>query len=1094
MERGAPSHVAEPEDTSATLTIMFEDLEGSTAFAAAHGDQAWRQVQIAHDRLVRAELEARQALDVVFLGDGYLGAFASVSEALDAAAGIQRAFFEQALLPAGQSLRARIGLHTGEVSRDERGHLVGAAVHAASRITGKAAGGQVFASQAVRAAAQDRTFADRGLFWLKGFPERWRLYEMLWGDPSARQAALPTRHLVGRDEEFADVRRLLEQAEAGHGRLALIAGEPGVGKTSLAEEIMAEARARGATTLAGHCYQMEAPPYISIVEILEAAANHLPPETLRGILGEAAPEVARIWPGLHRLLPGLPVSLELPPEQARRYLFTNLADVLDRLSRLHPLALLLDDLQWADQATLLLLQHLSQRLDAMPVLLLGTYRDIEVQVGLPLAETLEILMRNPVVHRLTLRRLTRDAVAQVLDGLADREPPPRLVDLVYGETEGNPFFVEEVFHLLAEEGRLFDTHGDWPTDVALGEADVPQGVRLLLGRRLARLSPVTQQVLAMAAIAGRGGGLRLLERLEPGTNGELLDALEEAERAHLITFTPEGDDTGLRFSHELIRQTLLSDVSTIRRQRMHARVAEELEVSPGGDEDPAEIAYHLLQAGPRIDPAKALHYLQLAGDRALDAAAFEEALRHFEQALGLQPADRKARADLEFGLGRALRSLGRWDEGLERWKEAIEAYGKLGDNESAGRASWYAAEQLSWIARWDEAIVVVGGGLAALWDVVNADRARLTANAAVMFSAGGYKEAADQMLAEAEDLAGELEDPGLLGYVLNLRTVHHYFYGQPRQAATVGLRSADLLREAGDLWNLANVLSFVALDLAFMIDFERTNRIGAEAYDLADRLGHVPARWLANRSKWIEIQTGGLDRLERFAEHDLELIRGLPWTSGALVLAGIVAFRRGRWDEAIQRFQDALEQEVAEALRGGDVAMLFLACAYTGDRDRALSMYEEQAPSLTGFGDSATLGAANMLTAAVEGLWVLGEKDEAARHYSSIVSLSAHTGNAVRTWDARLLETLAGIAAAAECDWDVAERHFVTAMDVAERMPHLIEQADVRRFFAQMQIDRGAPGDLDRARELLTEAVDRYHQLGMPMHEAMTVAIQHEFG
>jgi class 3 adenylate cyclase/tetratricopeptide (TPR) repeat protein len=1094
VERPATYRDAGQEQPGATLTIMFEDLEGSTAFAAAYGDQAWRKVQLTHDRLVRAELEAREAIDVVFLGDGYLVAFASASQALGAAVGIQQALLDHGPLHPDQELRVRIGLHTGEVSHDERGHLVGTAVHAASRITGKADGGQVFASHAVRDAAEDDTFADRGLFWLKGFPERWRLYELLWQDPSAGQAAAPTMHLIGRDAELADLRRGREQAEAGHGGLALIAGEPGVGKTSLAEVVMAEARTRGATTLAGHCYQMEAPPYISFVEILETAANLLPPDTMRDVLRDAAPEVARIWPALHRLLPGLPAPLDLPPEQARRYLFTNLADVLDRLSRLHPLVLLLDDLQWADQAALLFLHHLTQRLDDMPVLLLGTYRDIDVQAGLPFADALVTLLRHPDVHRVTLRRLTREAVAQVLDGLADREPPPRLVDVVYRTTEGNPLFVEEVFHHLAEEGRLFDANGDWQTAIALDEVDVPQGVRLLLSQRLARLSPATQRVLATAAVAGRGVGLRLLARLEPEANGELLDALDEAERAHLVTFADQADDTGLRFSHELIRQTLLSGMPTLRRRRMHARVAEELEALRGGDDVPAELAYHLLQAGPTADAAKALHFLQRAGDRAMDAAAFEEALRHFEQGLALQPSDRMTRADLEFGLGRALRSLGRWDEAVERWKEAIDTYEKLGDQRAAGRASWYAAEQLSWIARWDEAIVVAGGGLAALGDVVNADRARLTANAAVMFSAGGYKEAADQMLAEAEGLADELDDPGLLGYILNLRTVHHYFYGQPRLAATVGLRSAELLRAAGDLWNLANVLSFVALDLAFTIDFERTNRIGAEAYELADRLGHFPARWLAHRSTWIEIQTGELERLERFAERDMELIQGLPWTSGALVLAGIVAFRRGRWEEAIQRFHEALDQEVAEALRGGDVAMLFLAYAYIGDRDRAMPLYAEQAPTLTDFGDTATIGAMNMLTTAVEGLWVLGEKAEAARHYPSIASLAGNTGNAVRTWDARLVETLAGIAAAGGREWMAADRHFATALEVAEQMPHLTEQADVRRFSAQMLMDRAGPGDLDRARELLTQAVDGYHRLGMPRHEAMTVAILRQVG
>jgi predicted ATPase len=406
------------------------------------------------------------------------------------------------------------------------------------------------------------------------------------------------------------------------------------------------------------------------------------------VLGDGAQEIARMWPALHRLLPELPPPLALPPEQARRYLFTCLAEAIGRLSRFRPIVMLVDDLQWADPSTLLFLQHLTQRLADMPVLVLGTYRDIEMQRGRPFADAFEDLIRHPVVHRLTLRRLTPDAVANLLAGLADREPPPKLVDLVYSETEGNPFFVEEVFHHLAEEGKLFDTDGDWRDDVAVDESEVPQGVRLLVGRRLDRLSDGTRAVLATAAVAGRGVGLKLLQRLEPDANGGLLDALDEAERAHLITFTANGADTGLHFSHELIRQTLIADLPTLRRQRMHARVAEELEAMYGTDDPSAhasDLCYHMLQAGSLVDPAKTIHQLMLAGNRDIEAAAFEEALLRFEQALELVPADPQTRADLDFGFGSALRSLGRWDEAIERWKRAIDAYVSLGERGGRSR-------------------------------------------------------------------------------------------------------------------------------------------------------------------------------------------------------------------------------------------------------------------------------------------------------------------------------------------------------------------------------------------------------------------------
>jgi tetratricopeptide (TPR) repeat protein len=274
-----------------------------------------------------------------------------------------------------------------------------------------------------------------------------------------------------------------------------------------------------------------------------------------------------------------------------------------------------------------------------------------------------------------------------------------------------------------------------------------------------------------------------------------------------------------------------------------------------------------------------------------------------------------------------------------------------------------------------------------------------------------------------------------------------------------------------------------------MLDFEGSNAAAAEATALAERLGHLPALWLAHRAGWLEAQTGDLERYERFGERDQELIRGLPWISGTLIFTSEAEFRRGRWEEAIRLLEEAVEQEVAEAIRAGDIGMLVLALAYAGDRERAMRLYAQEAPGLTGIGDSAPLGTAIMLTAAVEALWLLGEKDEAARHYEAIVAYGPTTGTAVRTWDARLLETLAGIAAAAGRDWERAERHFAAAIDRADRMPHLVEGADARRFYGQMLAERGEPGDDDRARDLLADAIGRYAGLGMPKHEEMTESL-----
>ena len=263
---------------------------------------------------------------------------------------------------------------------------------------------------------------------------------------------------VGREDERAELGRWLDRAVRGRGGLVLIGGEPGVGKTRLVEQLLDVARQQRCLTLTGRCYEMEGTaPFIPFVEIIEQYARVVPPAVLREALGDASPEVARLVPGLRRLFPDIPPALELPPEQQRHYLFKNVAEFFERVSRVSSTVLLLDDLQWADNATLLLLQHLAPTLGEQPLLALGTYRDVELDVNRPFAATLEILNRKRLAQRLNLQRLPQEGVAAMLAALGGSSPPAALVAGIYRETEGNPFFVEEVFQHLEEEEAL---HGD----------------------------------------------------------------------------------------------------------------------------------------------------------------------------------------------------------------------------------------------------------------------------------------------------------------------------------------------------------------------------------------------------------------------------------------------------------------------------------------------------------------------------------------------------------------------------------------------------------------------------------------------------------
>ena len=265
--------------------------------------------------------------------------------------------------------------------------------------------------------------------------------------------------------------------------------------------------------------------------------------------------------------------------------------------------LVLEDLHWADESTVLLTEYLAPLLPEMPVLVLGTYRDAEVDLSQPLAQVIGQLGHRRLLERVSLRRLSLDGVGGMLGALAGQPAPVGLTQVIHRETEGNPFFVEEVYLHLVESGMLLDEHGRLRNDLLLDEVSVPESIRLVVGQRLDRLAASTQEVLVAAALSA-GCSPPGRRRVAGMSEGALVEAFDEAERARLIA---PGKVPGERmFSHELIRQTVLSDVSAVKRQRMHLRTANAISrlYSDDLESHAGDLAYHLSRAGRYGDRSK----------------------------------------------------------------------------------------------------------------------------------------------------------------------------------------------------------------------------------------------------------------------------------------------------------------------------------------------------------------------------------------------------------------------------------------------------------------------------------------------------------
>jgi tetratricopeptide (TPR) repeat protein len=885
---------------------------------------------------------------------------------------------------------------------------------------------------------------------------------------------------VGRAGESAELRRYLDRAKNGRGSLVMVGGEPGVGKTRLTAEFEAQARRHGLLTLTGGCYDQDtSPSYIPFIEIIESLIRSMEPEALLGTLGETAPEVARIVPELRR------------PEQERRHLLNNIRDFFERLAGRQPLLLVLEDLHWADDSTVLSLQHMAQRINELPVLVVGTYRDMELDTAPCLARAMEEMLRRRQAHDLILKRLSADDVAAMLSARSGQKPPARLADLIYRETDGNPFFVEEIFKFLAEEGRLFDSEGQWRAEVEIREEEVPRGVDMIISRRLKRVSDECRRVLTAAAVVGRRFSFVLLKTLMGIDEDTLLDAIEAAERAQLVSSTLEETEDQYMFFHELIRQTLLSRLSPARRRRLHVRVGEAIEnlYADSLDQHMPALAHHFFQARNAADTGKTLHYLTLAGERALSASAFEDTVRLFDNALTLIPeGDKQTRADLLYKRGLALRSIGRREEATVNWREAQAIYEELGNEQAIGRICEVLSSTLFWEdANFPEAHKAVERGLSALGDRIDASRCHMLATAAILATAmpGNYQQSHD-LFDQAISVANELGDERVLGPILHRKAQWHNIHWQAMEAVDAGRRGCELSCAARNLYEAADSLAAAEYGFTVLGRIDEAIEIRAEVESLAARSGNDIARWMSHGNSSIrEFITGAdLARIEDSMSAHLEFTRS---TALPMMLAvdythlGTTQFLSGKWEEAQKNFREGADIAFLAAFYGLSLGALFRFLAYAGDKETALGMLPQMKDIMPQPGQPAYVGAWTTLKSTVEGLVMLGEWDEAAKLYPLTLE-AISTGNLIYwSWD-NLVQTIAGIAAMAGHQWDKAAEHYEIAVRQAHEMPFRIEQPEVRRWYARMLIERNAPGDKDKARTLLTEAIEMYRDIGMPKH------------
>jgi class 3 adenylate cyclase len=1079
-----------------TATIVFTDLVGSTQLLVRLGHDAYEAVRRSHFDSLRLAASVHQGIEIKSTGDGLVFTFRSAGDAMACMIRMQQGA-DHAARRCGGEPRMRVGASSGETTRDGN-DTFGVAVVEAARLCAVALPGQILVSDLVRGLTRGLGYelVQVGEFALKGLPEPVTGYAVAWrprGDSDdvialpPKIAPVPAFGLYGRAGEQAIIERCWSAAQGGMRQVVLLGGEPGIGKTRLAAEIGRTAHAQGAIVLLGTCDEDVRHPYRPFVEALRHYLMNAPDEVLLQHVSEHHGDLLPIAPSLAIRVPNLPNPRSADAETERYLMFEAVTGLLATASRRRPVVLILDDLQWADTPELLLFKHVVRSATPTCLLIIGTYRDSELARAPALKALLADIRGEANVERIAMRGLEEEGVAEFVSaavGHALDEGQHALVRTICRDTAGSPLFVGEILRDLADSGAALGVGEQRGIPGDIHSFAIPEGVKEAIGRRLSRLSAATNKILSIASVIGLEFELKVLKQVAEMPEAAILDALDEATSAALVTEAAPGGCYA--FAHMLVRATLYEALNSTRRARMHERVGAALEELAFNGRYIDELARHWMAAATVADAAKAINFTRQAGDRALAGLAFEQAARYYEQALSLLThRDRNIellRCDLLMAFADAQRRAGD-PKYRETVADAVRIARALGDARRFALSVLGNARPQFPIANQnfvdEELIALYGEAVAAL-----------------------AREDEDVLLARVSyQLAGEM-----------------MFTPQRERREELSRQAVTIARRTGDQAVLAQALHICASAINDPTTLKERLALSAEQAALADELESLEIRWAAAFQRMgTLLESGDVDgtreMLSRMKRHALELRQPFfSWTTDhALAMMSVMT---GAPDA---------EREVAAAFEFGtragqpDAKLFYLTQLSVIRRDQG--RHAELIDPLRHFADSFShmpvwrivlaglhcetdqldearaeidkLAACEFKTP-LDWTWAsavislaqicddLGNQELAALYYPQLQSVAdqvAVSGMGLMCYGS--LAFPCGQLAACLNRWGEAEQHFDRARKMNVRLgarPYLVRTL---RAHAAMLLDRDAPGDRAHAAGLIDEGRSEADRLGM---------------
>jgi len=1066
-----------------TATFVFTDLVDSTATAARLGPEAAETLRQAHFRLLRGAVLASGGTEVKNLGDGLMIMFSSPSRALAGAVGMQQAI-EHHNRSGNQPLAIRVGVSAGEAVEEDDDYF-GDPVVEAARLCAAAAGGQILAADLVRLMVgrhATQTFASVGPLSLKGIGEPVDAVEVLW-EPAkvAGSVPLPGRLVgaasdallgfFGRSAELAVFEEARKRAHSTrHCEALFVAGEAGMGKTALVAQVGRAVHGEGEIVLFGHADEDLGVAYQPWMEVLSTLVRDGTPELVAGLRPAQRAALARLVPEVRS-----DTDRVADPDTERMLLLEGTTELLAAASQSAPVMVVLDDLHWADTASLQLLRHVMSATTAMDMTIVCTYRDTDMTRGDPLNKLLADLRREANVTRIALAGLEDNELVELLVAAAGHELDDAGVGLAHAlrrETDGNPFFTAEILRHLGESGSIvLGDDGRWTVADDLDAVGLPTSVRDVVGRRVERLGDEATRVLCLASVIGREFDVSVLALLADIDDDPLLDLMDTAVAAAVLV--ESGNADRYRFAHALIQHSLYEELSPARRARAHQRVAETLETQATTEDATtlAELAHHWVVATRPADLDKALGYVRRAGDAARDALAPEDAIRWYEQALDLldrsSAPDQHQRAEILAALGTVQHQAG-YPTYRETLLQAADLAERLDDSEVLTRTALAFNRGATQIGD-EDAKRVASAALARATTDPTPARARLLAALAVAHDAALEWQTRRDLSLQAVDAARQSGDGATFVDVI---------YNTNSALATpdrLGQVLDDLERAVVLADGLADPVGRIRARFNLVwaryqqCDVEGANRLCAEVEAITERIGLPHQRWeIAILVTGQLLLAGHAADAGAANERALELgsTAGVPdafGTYGGLLYN--IRWHQGRIDEIGEFFLDVARDSPSIAALRAVVPMVLCEIGRTDEARERLA-----AEARTGFDFPYDGSWLNEMHDLLDAAATTGSRDAASTLVDLVAPYATQVVSPAAVLNHGAIARPLARAATALDQYDRAEKWFAIAHDIHARLRAPFYTALGQLDHADLCLARGASGDLEHARDLAQSA------------------------